>query len=418
MPGGCPDPVLPRVCMTVRRGPCGCRQRTGSGVAAQTAAHSARLLVSGGNHPSSDDPVEALFLYSAGHPPAFRRAHERVDIPDPAEQHLLFLAAEDHRVETYGPRRRGVAVDPNVEIAEHVRVRGEIRQHLGQPGLDLRVLAPDPAKRAVVDVGAGREHAVKGIEAPPSDRRRVVDQQLLDFEPVRDLLQAQHGSIEHDRGPPLGSPPMAFASSPNRSPAFGSSLGRSSLRKVLASVAILLAAAFSMPAAHADSELQPPGRAVIPAGPAPAWIVADMDTGQVLAGRDVDVRHPPASTIKVLLALVALDEISLDSTIVANQADTQVECNCVGIKPGRSYTARELLDAVLLASGNDAANTLADMVGGFDAVGAGRSGWHRLDHTARPRDHFPRGAGQPGVRADHFAAVGDVPRRHRPHPDR
>jgi len=80
---------------------------------------------------------------------------------------------------------------------------------------------------------------------------------------------------------------MAFASSPNRSPAFGSSLGRSSLRKVLASVAILLAAAFSMPAAHADSELQPPGSAVIPAGPAPAWIVADMDTGQVLAGRDV-----------------------------------------------------------------------------------------------------------------------------------
>jgi len=123
-----------------------------------------------------------------------------------------------------------------------------------------------------------------------------------------------------------------------------------------------------MPAAHADSELQPPGSAVIPAGPAPAWIVADMDTGQVLAGRDVDVRHPPASTIKVLLALVALDEISLDSTIVANQADTQVECNCVGIKPGRSYTARELLDAVLLASGNDAANTLADMVGGFDAA--------------------------------------------------
>src|ERR1700731_1594381 len=368
MPGGCPDPVLPRVCMTVRRGPCGCRQRTGSGVAAQTAAHSARLLVSGGNHPSSDDPVEALFLYSAGHPPAFRRAHERVDIPDPAEQHLLFLAAEDHRVETYGPRRRGVAVDAKVEIAEHVRVRREVRQHLGQPGLDLRVLALDAAHRAVVDVGVGREHAVEVIEAPLIDRRRVVDQQLLDFQPVRDLLQAQHGSIEHDRGPPLGSPPMPFPPSPNRSPAFGSSLGRSSLRKVLASVAILLAAAFSMPAAHADSELQPPGSAVIPAGPAPAWIVADMAPGQVLAGRDVDVRHPPASTIKVLLALVALDEISLDSTIVANQADTQVECNCVGIKPGRSYTARELLDAVLLASGNDAANTLADMVGGFDAA--------------------------------------------------
>src|ERR1700692_1932759 len=147
---------------------------------------------------------------------------------------------------------------------------------------------------------------------------------------------------------------MAFASSPNRSSAFGSSLGRSSLRKVLASVAILIAAAFSMPAAHANSELQPPGSAVIPAGPAPAWIVADLDTGQVLAGRDVDVRHPPASTIKVLLALVALDEISLDSTSVANHADTQVECNCVGLKPGRRHTARALLDGGLLASGSGA----------------------------------------------------------------
>jgi D-alanyl-D-alanine carboxypeptidase (penicillin-binding protein 5/6) len=65
---------------------------------------------------------------------------------------------------------------------------------------------------------------------------------------------------------------------------------------------------------------------------------------------------------------VALDEVSLDSTVVADVADTQVECNCVGIKPGRTYTARQLLDALLLVSGNDAANTLAHMLGGADAT--------------------------------------------------
>ena len=152
----------------------------------------------------------------------------------------------------------------------------------------------------------------------------------------------------------------------------GSSRKRSWERKVVGPILVALVTFFNMPAAmpvaHADSEIQPPGTAVIPAGPAPAWIIADMDTGQVLAGRDIDVRHPPASTIKVLLALTALDELSLDSTVVANQADTQVECNCVGIKPGRSYTARQLLDAILLVSGNDAANTLADMLGGFDTA--------------------------------------------------
>ena len=106
----------------------------------------------------------------------------------------------------------------------------------------------------------------------------------------------------------------------------------------------------------------------IPDGPAQTWIVADLDSGQVLAGRDQNVAHPPASTIKVLLALVALDQLSLDSTVVADVADTQVECNCVGIKPGRTYTARQLLDGLLLVSGNDAANTLAHMLGGPDAT--------------------------------------------------
>ena len=94
-----------------------------------------------------------------------------------------------------------------------------------------------------------------------------------------------------------------------------------------------------------------------------------MDTGQVLAGREMDVAHPPASTIKTLLALTALEELpSLDATVVGTEADTQVECNCAGIKPGRIYTARQLLDAVLLVSGNDAANALADMIGGYDTA--------------------------------------------------
>jgi D-alanyl-D-alanine carboxypeptidase (penicillin-binding protein 5/6) len=151
--------------------------------------------------------------------------------------------------------------------------------------------------------------------------------------------------IEHDLGVGLGSAPM---------------------RTLLAALAVALAALFVVPspASHADPGAQPPGTALIPDGPAQAWIIADADTGQVLAGRDMDARHPPASTIKVLLALVALDELNLDSTVVATDADTRVECSCVGIKPGRSYTARQLLDALLLVSGNDAANTLADMLGG------------------------------------------------------
>ncbi|WP_068185705.1 D-alanyl-D-alanine carboxypeptidase family protein [Mycobacterium sp. UM_CSW] len=141
------------------------------------------------------------------------------------------------------------------------------------------------------------------------------------------------------------------------------------MRKLMAAVTALLAAGAIAGAtpSRADST-QPIGSVPIPDGPAQTWIVADLDNGQVLAARDANVPHPPASTIKVLLALVALDQVSLDSTVVADVADTEVECNCVGIKPGRTYTARQLLDGLLLVSGNDAANTLAHLLGGADAT--------------------------------------------------
>jgi serine-type D-Ala-D-Ala carboxypeptidase (penicillin-binding protein 5/6) len=140
------------------------------------------------------------------------------------------------------------------------------------------------------------------------------------------------------------------------------------MRMLLAAVAALLAFIGSGTTAWADAGVQPAGSVPIPDGPAQTWLVADLDSGQVLAERDENVPHPPASTIKVLLALVALDELNLDSTVVADAADSQVECNCVGVKAGRTYTTRQLLEALLLVSGNDAANTLAHMLGGQQAA--------------------------------------------------
>ena len=139
------------------------------------------------------------------------------------------------------------------------------------------------------------------------------------------------------------------------------------MRRLLASVSITLSLALILLlvafAPSSDAEPVP-----VPDGPAQAWIIADMDTGQVLAGRNENASHAPASTIKTLLAQVILDEVPLENTIVADEADTHVECNCAGVAPGHTYTARQLLDGLLLASGNDAANTLARMVGGTDAA--------------------------------------------------
>ena len=140
------------------------------------------------------------------------------------------------------------------------------------------------------------------------------------------------------------------------------------MRILLAAVAAVFSLVGASATAWADADVQPVGSVPIPDGPAQTWLVADLDTGQVLAARDENLRHPPASTIKVLLALVALDGLSLDSTVVADAADTHVECNCVGVKAGSTYTARQLLDGLLLVSGNDAATTLAHMLGGPEAT--------------------------------------------------
>jgi serine-type D-Ala-D-Ala carboxypeptidase (penicillin-binding protein 5/6) len=122
------------------------------------------------------------------------------------------------------------------------------------------------------------------------------------------------------------------------------------------------------PSASAEPGTEALGARTGPDVSAPAWLIADLDTGRILAGRDTAAPRAPASTIKVLLALVALDELDLNSSVVASEADTDVECSCAGVKAGHTYTAMQLLTGALLVSGNDAANTLAHMLGGSEAA--------------------------------------------------
>ena len=178
--------------------------------------------------------------------------------------------------------------------------------------------------------------------------------------------------------------------------------------KILAAIAAVLAV-FATTAVTASADVaQPLGSAPIPAGPAPNWLIADLDSGQVLAEQNGYAATPPASTIKVLLALVALDELNLDDTVVADPADTQVECNCVGIKPGHSYTAHQLLEGLLLVSGNDAANALADMLGGPEATVAkmnARAAAIGATDTHASTPSGLDGPGGPGATTPHDLAV-------------
>ena len=131
--------------------------------------------------------------------------------------------------------------------------------------------------------------------------------------------------------------------------------------------ALLLTVA-ATPAASAEPGIEPAGAVDIPQGPAQAWLLADLDSGRILASRNPYDPHAPASTIKALLAMVVLDQLPLSAVIVVKPTNTDVECSCVGVKDGRAYTVRQLLDGLMLVSGNDAANTLAEGLGGYQAA--------------------------------------------------
>ena len=101
---------------------------------------------------------------------------------------------------------------------------------------------------------------------------------------------------------------------------------------------------------------------------ADAWLVADLDSGNVIAARDPHGRHRPASIIKVLIAMVAINELPLNKVIDGTQEDANAEGTKVGVDVGGRYTVNDLLHGLLMHSGNDAAHSLAVALGGMDVT--------------------------------------------------
>ncbi len=114
-------------------------------------------------------------------------------------------------------------------------------------------------------------------------------------------------------------------------------------------------------------EVQSPGTTPLPEGLTGAsFVVADLDSGEVLAARDPHGRYGPASTIKTLTALALIPVLDPEAryTPTAADIDLPLESSRVGIVEGVPYPVRELFEGLMLMSGNDAANALASAAGG------------------------------------------------------
>jgi serine-type D-Ala-D-Ala carboxypeptidase (penicillin-binding protein 5/6) len=103
----------------------------------------------------------------------------------------------------------------------------------------------------------------------------------------------------------------------------------------------------------------------LPKIPASAWVIANADTGQVLAAKDPHGEFAPASTLKVLTAITLVPLLNPDGTVVASKLAASQEENDVGLIAGRSYQVSDLFHALLLISANDAAVALTEATGSF-----------------------------------------------------
>jgi serine-type D-Ala-D-Ala carboxypeptidase (penicillin-binding protein 5/6) len=166
----------------------------------------------------------------------------------------------------------------------------------------------------------------------------------------------------------LSSPRPRPAHLPHRSPR----RRRRSLRAVLFGGLIALLAVGGVATvrpAMIDAVRSPRAEIVPPTGDLPpiaaaAYVVVDGDTGQPLASYNADQPRPVASLAKLMTARLVLDAGPLEHTVTVPPLQIAGDESQAGLEPGDQVSRGELLDAMLVASANDAARALAVDVAG------------------------------------------------------
>ena len=142
-----------------------------------------------------------------------------------------------------------------------------------------------------------------------------------------------------------------------------------------------------------------------PAVSAKHAVLLDAVCGDVLWEKDAQTPVPMASTTKIVTAIAVLETLALDDVVTVPAEAVGVEGTSAYLTVGEQLTVRDLLHALLLASANDAAITLAFACdGGIDGFAARMN---RLADTLSLKDtHFTNPHGLPD--AEHYTTAKDL----------
>lgn len=166
------------------------------------------------------------------------------------------------------------------------------------------------------------------------------------------------------------------------------------MKRALALTAVALAL---VPAVAAAQEPQIDAR---------AWLVVDGASGDVLIARNERAELPIASITKLMTVLVVLEHAGLDELVTVSPRTSRVGESTIDLRPGERVAVRDLIEAALIQSANDAATALAEHIGG----GSVRSFVAMMNAKAQALGladtHFvnPSGLDQPG----HVSSARDV----------
>ncbi|MBY0377813.1 MAG: D-alanyl-D-alanine carboxypeptidase [Gammaproteobacteria bacterium] len=146
---------------------------------------------------------------------------------------------------------------------------------------------------------------------------------------------------------------------------------------------------------------------IIPPAPAidaKAYILIDANSAKVLGANNPDLRLPPASLTKLMTLYLAFTtlangQIHLDDKVPVSKKAWQTSGSRMFIKPGDEVTVRDLLQGIIVDSGNDACVAMAEFIGGSEdsftnlmnqqAVRLGMNNTHFTDSNGLPHpDHY------------------------------
>ena len=157
----------------------------------------------------------------------------------------------------------------------------------------------------------------------------------------------------------------------------------------------------------------PVGAVITPAPPAidaSSYFLMDYHSGHVLASQNTDQRLPPASLTKIMTVYVAASElaenhISLDDKVVVSEKAWKMPGSRMFIEVNREVLVRDLLNGIIIQSGNDASVALAEHISGDETVFADLMNQH-AKRLGLQNTHYVNATGLPDEQ--HYTTAHDL----------